>query len=72
MAIEVSRTNLNDLISAKEGELEKLNDKISNYDDAQWIMDRKLKLVDKRDVVEQELGILLAAQKQIVGQGAAN
>ena len=71
MPIDVSCGNLNDLIAAKQIELEKANDKISNYDDPSWIMERKQKLVDKRDVVEQELAILMAAQTQLHGQAMA-
>lgn len=71
MAIDLSIGNLNDIISAKQNELEKINDKIANYDDINWIMERKQKLVDKRDAVEQELAILMAAQTQLQGQAEA-
>lgn len=71
MAIDLSIGNLNDIISVKQNELEKINDKIANYDDINWIMERKQKLVDKRDAVEQELAILMAAQAQLQGQAEA-
>jgi hypothetical protein len=67
---EVNRTNLNDLIAAKQIELEKLNDKIANYDDATWIMERKQKLADKREAVEQDLAILMAAHTQLTSRDA--
>jgi hypothetical protein len=59
------KTSLHDLIAARQHELEKLNDKISNYDDPEWLMERKTKLVDQRESVEQELAILMGAQSQL-------
>lgn len=59
------KTSLEDLITARQFELEKLNDKISNYDDPQWLADRKGKLVERREAVEQELMILQGAQGRL-------
>ena len=65
MPVDVNPTTLAEIILAKQTELEKHNDKIANYEDMNWIMERKQKLVDKREIMEQQLAILLAAQKQL-------
>jgi hypothetical protein len=59
------KTSLDDIIHSRQHELEKLNDKISDYDDPQWILDRKAKLVERREAVEQELAILVGAHSRL-------
>jgi replication-associated recombination protein RarA len=62
---EAHKTSLADLIAQKQNELEKINDKIANYDDVHWIMEKKQKLADKREIVEHELSILMGAESQL-------
>ena len=63
--MESPRTNINDLISAKQEELERIEDKLAQYDDPDWIRERKEKLVEKRELIEQELSILQGAESLI-------
>ncbi|HEY3999602.1 MAG TPA: hypothetical protein VGO93_12090 [Candidatus Xenobia bacterium] len=63
--LDEPRTGLPDLIANKQVELEKLNNKIADLDDPEWLADKKQKLRDKAELVEQELSILLGAHSQL-------
>ncbi|MHB2021114.1 MAG: hypothetical protein ACYCW6_29620 [Candidatus Xenobia bacterium] len=63
--MESPRTNINDLISAKQEELERILDKLAQYDDPDWIRERKEKLQEKQELLEQELSILQGAESLI-------